>query len=129
MCVCILYICSGAHSEPGNPNNMYVCMYVYCTVVLVPGTSLHSNVDTSISCVLYIPYAHPWDWILYSVVSFHETPTFSLVTSRASWWQHVNSNMGVWQDWWCWSICTISNISITLPNLPLNFPIISSYSG
>jgi hypothetical protein len=36
-----------------------MCMYVYYTVVLVPGDPLHSNVDTSISFVLYIPYAIP----------------------------------------------------------------------
>jgi hypothetical protein len=34
-------------------------MYIYFSVVLVPGDPLHSNVDTSIRCVLYIPYAFP----------------------------------------------------------------------
>ena len=36
VCVCILYVCSGAWSYCRNPNNMYVCMHVYYTRVLVP---------------------------------------------------------------------------------------------
>jgi hypothetical protein len=125
VCVCIAYARSSAHS--GETQIMFI--YVYYTVVLVLGDPLHSNVGTSFTCVLNIPYAIPWYWILCSVVSFHETPTFGLVTSLASWWRHVNSNVGVWQDWQCWSIGMISNISITLQNLPLTLHIRSSYSG
>jgi hypothetical protein len=35
------------------------CMYIYYTVVMAPSDPLNSNVDTSISCVLYIPSVLP----------------------------------------------------------------------
>jgi len=53
MCVYAYYMLIVVPIVSGETKIM--CMYVYYTVVLVPGDTLHSNVDTSISCVFYIP--------------------------------------------------------------------------